>query len=179
MLNLINKETLSDLQDMIIGEILTVEEDNNVKMTYISEYRNDVAVKLILNLIFSNNTFGLEIVDNEEEKDCVRNQDNNPDERFKHRKDDKPKSMYAPEGFDGYVFLNKNCGFQTKEEKLPVSFRAIMFHELAECFAKVEYNLQYKHAHSYAVDLEKKLLEQRPVFTEGRGGECLERIKEK
>jgi RHS repeat-associated protein len=101
------------------------------------------------------------------------NLDNNPDDRYNFRKPpgkvdtEKPKS-----GIDDQVAFNlAGRAKRESDTKLkPATIESIVFHELAEAYAKVEHNKQYADAHQEAIQREEKLRNQRPYLKDHNPG---------
>lgn len=153
------------------------EEDFVVIFGTFEECQRDEGSKLIYNLVDSKKIYGLDV--RRDKKRPIRNLDNNPDDRYAFRKEGKPKSYFAPVGFDGFVALDDEVKYVTVLGEKPISFLAIMFHELTECYEKVEYEVQYKYAHAVAKKLELVLIASRPDLTEGLAGVKLRRVRRK
>ena len=94
----------------------------------------------------------------------LTNLDNNPDDRMKKGKRDidRPKKGVDDQIGFNFDFRRKNSRSITN---LPQALEfTVVFHELAEAFAKVDGNMQYAQAHQKAIDREAKLREQRPYL---------------
>ena len=103
---------------------------------------------------------------NRSSQDTV-NLDNNPDDRFNTLKPPGKTEKSKPKaGIDDQVAFNLTD--QSKRESLtslkPAVIESVIFHELAEAYAKVEHNKQYAAAHQEAIDRETKLRDQRPYL---------------
>ena len=136
---------------------------DGIVQIYYNYPQNNVAAKLLDNLIKSKNKFYFRLIE-KAEKECVINKDTSYDRRLDY-KGGKSKNDLPPEDFNGYVVIAKNCKFEN--EGLPVSLEAIVFHELWECYFKVEKQMQYKEAHNMALDMEDLMLKFDKTFTKG------------
>jgi len=98
------------------------------------------------------------------------NLDRNFDSRInRYRKDGrKLDSEQPPEGFDSLVGLNPVARWFNLSTNYWVQSGEILFHELAEAYAKLEFGLDYLErgsdpgAHAVALDRERRLKSQRP-----------------
>jgi RHS repeat-associated protein len=99
----------------------------------------------------------------------VVNLDNNPDDRFDYRRPPGKVDAEKPKkGIDDQVAFNL-AGRSPRESittRKPAALDSIIFHELAEAYAKVEHNKQYAAAHREAESREYRLREQRPNLRE-------------
>jgi RHS repeat-associated protein len=95
------------------------------------------------------------------------NLDNNPDNRplFKKGKIDKDKPKKGIDDQIGIdikaVRFNRKSDNPSLETAMPYT---VVFHELAEAYAKVDHHKQYDEAHQEAVEREMKLRGQRPYL---------------
>ncbi len=96
--------------------------------------------------------------------DTIANLDNNPDDRNVSGKSDfqRPKKGVDDQIGINFDFRHKN-GSSTTALLQALNY-TITLHELAEAYAKVDKNMQYKQAHQTAKDRETKLREQRPYL---------------
>jgi hypothetical protein len=107
------------------------------------------------------------------------NLDNKFDSRINPRRRNWAKSMTErpPRGFDSIVAINASTRWLNMRTNLLVPPGNITFHELAEAYARVEFEFDYltlgscPGAHDTAVEREERLLSQRPfsnaVITKG------------
>lgn len=94
----------------------------------------------------------------------VKNLDNNKDDRLAGEKlpNHRPR-----QGIDGQVAFNPETTVEVdpqKSAKLVAANFMVIFHELAEAYAKVDHGKQYDAAHREAAKREIKLREQRPYY---------------
>lgn len=98
------------------------------------------------------------------------NLDNNADSRINpYRKDGKKlDGERPPEGFDSLIALNPVARWFNLSTRSWVQSGEIVFHELAEAYAKLEFGLDYLDqgfrpgAHSRALEREQRMKSQRP-----------------
>jgi hypothetical protein len=104
--------------------------------------------------------------------------DNRPDSRF-DRSGGKSPAYRPASGVHASVVIDPSVLYITQLGRKRVSHRALAFHELAEAYGRVDKGLSYQAAHAAAAAREKTLVGQRPGFTQGLGGELLERVDKK
>jgi hypothetical protein len=101
------------------------------------------------------------------------NLDNNPDDRYNTVKPPGKKDAARPApGIDDEVAININ-GRSPRESSTslkPATTESVVFHELAEAYAKVDHGKQYADAHQEAIDRETRLRDQRPSLKEHNPG---------
>jgi RHS repeat-associated protein len=91
------------------------------------------------------------------------------DERFKGKNDKfkPPKGVDAQIGVDVDAVRRNRKSNTDLKTALPYT---VVFHELAEAYAKLEHNKQYNPAHQEAVEREQKLRDQRPYLKDYNPG---------
>jgi RHS repeat-associated protein len=101
------------------------------------------------------------------------NLDVNPDDRFNYRKPPGKVAKEKPKlGIDDQVAFNlAGRSPRVSDTKLkPATIESIIFHELAEAYAKIEHNKQYADAHQEAIQREQKLRNERPYLKDHNPG---------
>lgn len=101
------------------------------------------------------------------------NLDNNPDDRYNTVKPPRKRDAARPApGIDDEVAMNIS-GRATRESSTnlkPATTESVVFHELAEAYAKVEHGKQYSDAHQEAIDRETRVRDQRPYLKDHNPG---------
>jgi len=157
------------------GNNLDIEKSDNgyYEVKIVEDIGDDITVKfenmeLVKKLIESKSKFifaSYKPLKKYKHKLMVDNLNNKPDRRYKFLKNGKPKYFYPPEGFDGYVYVNRKAKYREKISRKKVSIGAIIFHELYECYFIVDKNIEYMAgAHDMAVNKEYLLLHKLSKF---------------
>lgn len=94
----------------------------------------------------------------------VANLDNNKDDRLLQPKKaiERPKKGVDDQIGINFDFIRKHRTSETNLQRA-VDY-TVTFHELAEAYAKVDKNMQYRQAHNTAENREKRLRDQRPYL---------------
>ena len=100
----------------------------------------------------------------------IESKDNMPDDRYPWMNGKPVFTFPRYEDVDGYVYVNSELQVIDRHSGRIVSMRAVVFHELAECFARVDLEMMGADAHKYACDLEIKVQNQWDAFTSGLAG---------
>jgi RHS repeat-associated protein len=91
----------------------------------------------------------------------LENLDVNPDARYRKGKTDK---FLPPSGIDDQIGINPTAKRETRTDLLPATMDSLIFHELAESYAKIDGGMQYKDAHQKAIQREKRYRDQNPYL---------------
>ena len=140
-----------------------------------SAMANNEGAKLLYDLATSKHVYSY----SEGATGGVSNLDNKPDWRYPGGKSSK---FLPPTGVDCAVEIDPSIKYvDAATGTLSVSNAAIAFHELAEAYGKIDLGMPYMQkgggagAHEYSRKREKKLINQRPGFTNYAAGETIKK----
>jgi hypothetical protein len=100
-------------------------------------------------------------------KNLMENNDWEPDERYRNGK---TEWDFPPIGIDDQIAIEPSFRRTSLTNLQPATLDSIVFHELAEAYAKIDGGMKYDQAHQEAIKREEKYRDQKPFLKDTNPG---------